>query len=216
MAKNITIQIASDFVCPWCLIGHVRLEKALEQTGLKDRVTIEWLPYELNPKAPTEGLDRKAHLEAKFGGPEKLAELDAKMKDIGAKDNIEFRQDLINKTPNTFKAHRLNWYVAQKHPDKASTMAHRILEAYFTEGKDTGDTQTLAKLAEDIGLDQKEISDFLNSDVGVKEVRALEEEVRAQGISMVPNFTIGDQTIKGAYAPEVYAEALKNALKKAA
>jgi predicted DsbA family dithiol-disulfide isomerase len=215
MTKDITIRIASDYVCPWCLVGHARLEQALKASGLEGRVQIEWLPFELNPSAPAEGLDRKTHLEKKFGGPEKLAELDAKMKEIGTKDGIAFRQELMKRTPNTFNAHRLTWFTAQKYPDKADALAHRILIAYFTQGEDIGDIKTLSRLAGEIGINEQDARTFLNSREGSDEVRTLEEDVRARGITMVPYFTINGEDIRGAHKVEVYVEALQNAAEKA-
>ncbi len=212
MIKKISIQIVSDFVCPWCLVGHTRLERALAQSGLKDSVEIEWLPFELNAAMPEEGHDRKEYLEAKFGGTEKLAEMDARMKAIGTEDGIEFRQDLIQKSPNTFKAHRLTWFASKNFSERASDLAHRILEGYFTQSKDIGDIDVLGDIAAEAGLDKSEVKMFLSSNEGIDEVRALEERVRTRGVRMVPNFLINNtEEIRGAIAAEDMIELLKAA-----
>lgn len=211
MAKPLTIRIASDFVCPWCLLGHKRLEMALENLGLKDRATIEWLPYQLNAAAPEEGFDRKEYMTAKFGGPEKLAELDAKMREIGEDSGITFRQDLMKRVPNTFKAHRLNWFAAKEYPEKADALATRLLEAYFTEGKDTGDNDVLASLAAEVGIDKARAAAFLKSGAGADEVRKLQDDVRTRGVNVVPTFFIGNEEIRGAIGVDDMEEILKAA-----
>ncbi len=201
--SKITIQITSDFVCPWCLVGHTRLQRALERSGLKDQVVIQWLPFELNADMPEEGQNRKEYLEAKFGGTEKLAGMDAHMKAIGAEDGIEFRQDLIKKSPNTFKAHRLTWFASKNFSERASDLAHRILEGYFTQGKDIGDIDVLGDIAAEADLGKSEVKMFLSSNEGVDDVRALQEEVRSRGVRMVPNFLINNSDeIRGAIAAE--------------
>ena len=210
--SKISIQIASDFVCPWCLVGHTRLERALEKLGLTDQVEIHWLPFELNDAMPEDGDDRKTYLEAKFGGPEKLAAMDANMKNIGEKDGIHFRHDLMKRSPNTLKAHRLIWFASKNFPERANNLARKILEAYFTQGKDIGDLDTLGDIAAEAGLGKSEVKSFLSSNEGVDEVRKLQEQVRSRGVRMVPNFLINDsREIRGAITAEDMQEILQAA-----
>lgn len=212
MSKKISIQIASDFVCPWCLVGHTRLERALEDAGLKDQVEIHWLPFELNASMPEEGQDRNIYLGAKFGGIEKIAEMDANMKAIGKDDGIEFRQDLIKRLPNTFNAHRLTWFASKNFPERANSVARKILEGYFTQGKDIGDINVLGDIAAEAGLGKSEVKSFLSSNEGADEVRALEEQVRSRGVRMVPNFLINnEEEIRGAIPAIDMQEILKAA-----
>ena len=76
MQDKLPIAIVSDLACPWCFIGKARLETALANLGLTERVAITWLPYELNPEMPEGGMDRTAYLDAKFGsGKRKEIEL---------------------------------------------------------------------------------------------------------------------------------------------
>jgi len=59
MKEKVKIDIVSDVVCPWCLIGYKRLELAISEMGIEDAIEIEWHPFELNPDMPSEG-PRKA------------------------------------------------------------------------------------------------------------------------------------------------------------
>ena len=107
MARQLLIEIASDVICPWCYIGKRRLEKAL--ASLKDEVEvhIEWLPFQLNPDMPAEGVVRADYRRAKFGSVEKGRALDARVAAEGAGEGIAFAFDRMERTPNTIAAHQL-------------------------------------------------------------------------------------------------------------
>jgi predicted DsbA family dithiol-disulfide isomerase len=100
------IDIISDVVCPWCFIGKRRLEKALALLGLPN-VSVRWKPFQLNPDAPKEGMDRQSFRARKFGSLARSQELEARGAAAGAEEGIEFRFGRIRKVPNTFEAHRL-------------------------------------------------------------------------------------------------------------
>ncbi len=205
----LTIAITSDFICPWCLVAETRLQQAITQ--LKPAVDIEqiWYPFELNPEMPEAGMDRQAYRSRKFGSWEYSQQLDAKTVAATAADNIAFRYDLMTRTPNTLKAHRLTWLAGQH--QRASAMAERILRAYFTEGKDIADATVLTDLATEIGLKAAEVEGFLHSEAGLPEVRELERQAIAQGIHGVPYIRIGQQVISGAASIDVLLKALQSA-----
>ena len=144
-----TIKITSDFICPWCLVAEIRLNQAIAKLNTNLEIKRIWYPYELNPTMPEAGIERKVYRTKKFGSWEYSQQLDAKTVQATQNDGINFRYDLMAKTPNTLKAHRLTWLAASF--DKATEMATRILNAYFTEGKDITDIDTLVKLAADVG-----------------------------------------------------------------
>jgi predicted DsbA family dithiol-disulfide isomerase len=209
--KKLILEVTSDFVCPWCLIGHIRLERAIKDSGLEDKIKIHWLPYELNPLMSSRGMDRTEYLSRKFGSTERLKELDAHMKEVGLEDGIEFRHDLIKTSPNTLDAHRLTWLAQEQHREKADALVRRIFMAYFTEGKDIGKKEELAKLADEIGIDGIEVREFLMSGKGTDEVRELERDAGMRGVRMVPNFLINGQEIRGAVPSSDIEEILKAA-----
>ncbi|MFL0839795.1 DsbA family protein, partial [Vibrio parahaemolyticus] len=55
MNNTVKIDIISDIVCPWCIIGYNHLKAAINELGIEDRIDIEWQPFELNPDMPAEG-----------------------------------------------------------------------------------------------------------------------------------------------------------------
>ena len=209
---TLTIKITSDFICPWCLVAETRLNKAIKQLGTKSDIKQIWYPYELNPTMPEAGMERKVYRTKKFGSWEYSQQLDAKTIQATKHDGIDFRYDLMEKTPNTFKAHRLTWLAESL--GKATDMSTRILNAYFTEGKDITDISTLAKLAAEIGINEQSTEIFLETDIGVKEVRELERQAASRGIRGVPAVEIGQEIIVGGQTVEVFYAALKNALRK--
>jgi predicted DsbA family dithiol-disulfide isomerase len=210
--KDYTIQITiySDVVCPWCFIGKRRLEQALETVRNAQQTDIAWRPFQLNPTMPKEGMDRRDYLDAKFSGTEARRAMQERVAKAGEADGIVFAFDRIERTPNTFDAHRLNW-VAQRqgtHDDLAEALFH----AYFTEGRDIGDDQTLADIAAETGLGRDAVARFLASDQGIEDVRAEEAAGHRLGIRGVPYFVVnGRYRISGAQPPDRFVSALRNA-----
>jgi predicted DsbA family dithiol-disulfide isomerase len=122
---TLTVDVISDVICPWCYIGKRRLEKAVRALGGRHPVAICWYPFELNPRLPPEGLDRREYRTAKFGSWERSQELDAHVAAAGAGEGIPFAFDRIRRTPNTFDSHRLIWLAG------LAGMQDAVVEALF-------------------------------------------------------------------------------------
>jgi predicted DsbA family dithiol-disulfide isomerase len=206
---TLTIAITSDFICPWCLVAETRLNKAIEQLHSSVEIQRVWYPFELNPNMPETGMNRQTYRAKKFGSWEYSQQLDAKTIQATHGDGITFRYDLMTVTPNTLKAHRLTWFAGQQ--DKATAMAERILNAYFTEGQNIVEIEVLANLAAEVGIEAEAAKSFLLSDAGMKEVRKLKRQVIAQGIHGVPYIRIGQAVVSGAQPVEVLLDTLQNA-----
>jgi predicted DsbA family dithiol-disulfide isomerase len=206
---TLTIDITSDFICPWCLVVDTRLNRALKQLKTPVEIKRIWYPFELNPTMPEAGMERKTYRSNKFGSWEYSQMLDAQTMQAGIGDGIEFRYDLMKVTPNTLKAHRLTWFA--DHEDKATEMVERILSAYFTEGQDITDVETLSRLAAEVGLDADQVRAFLTSTEGVEEVKKLEQQAATRSIRSVPTIKIGKETIVGAQSVDVFLTALQTA-----
>jgi predicted DsbA family dithiol-disulfide isomerase len=208
--KAAVIEVVSDVVCPWCLIGKRRLEKAIALLSRED-VQIRWRPFELNPDAPKEGYDRQAYRARKFGSKEYAQQLEARVAQAGAEDGIHFRFDRITRVPNTFDAHRLLWLAGPQGLQNA--LAENLFRAYFIDAQDVGDRKVLAGIGRQIGMDPAGVDELLGGDLGSDEVRADERQARARGVSGVPSFFIGGVPItSGAQHPELLAAVLGPAL----
>jgi predicted DsbA family dithiol-disulfide isomerase len=204
MSKPLLIEIASDVVCPWCYIGKRRLEKALESLKGEVDARIEWLPFQLNPGMPSEGMARADYRRQKFGSVEKGRMLDARVAQEGAGEGIAFAFDRMQRTPNTIAAHKLI-DLAQKQ-GKGNAVVDALFRAYFEEAKDIGDEAVLKEIAERAGVTG-------GADEKIQEeVKEKEERVRDLGISGVPTFIFNRESgLSGAYPPEQLAQAIREA-----
>jgi predicted DsbA family dithiol-disulfide isomerase len=205
MSDAVTIDIYSDVVCPWCYVGQRRLDRALSQLAtIPTQVT--WRPFQLNPTMPKEGMERSAYLEAKFGSPDAFNRLEEQVRDAGATERISFAFDRIQKTPNTFLAHRLIWLAGQQ--GRQDAVVEALFKGYFEEGVDIGSSSALADLAGSAGVDAER---FLESDEAAQAVRGEEAEAHRRGIRAVPYFVLSHKYgISGAQPAEVLAGAIEN------
>jgi len=204
--KTLTIEIASDVVCPWCYIGKRRLEKALALLGDEVKPEIRWLPFQLNPQMPRDGIPRAEYRKAKFGSVERSRSLDARVAAEGAGEGIAFAFEKMERTPNTVAAHELI-DLAQKQ-GRAGPVVDALFRAYFEEARDIGDASVLAGIAREAGV----VGWPQQADA--KTVAELEEDVRNLGISAVPTFILGRKLgVSGAHPPEALAQAIQEALK---
>lgn len=202
------VEIYSDMVCPWCFIGKRRWEKAIETAGYANNVHLTWRPFQLNPTMPKSGMDRRTYLEAKFGGAAARREIEERLAKAGETDGIVFAFERIARTPNTFEAHRLMWF-AQQH-NRQDDLAEGLFHAYFSEGRDIGDGQTLLDVAAESGFDRDATRQFLASDQGVEGVREEEAAGHRLGIRGVPYFVLnGTYAISGAQPPDIFVSALQ-------
>jgi predicted DsbA family dithiol-disulfide isomerase len=204
------LSVISDAICPWCFVGKRRLEQAFNLLGGARAFKVTWHPFQLNPDMPKEGIDRREYRMRKFGSWERSLALDAQLKDVGKSVGIDFRHDLMTRTPNTFDAHRLIWLAGKEGVQDA--VVERLFRGYFSEGRNIGDRTVLAELAAEAGLDRARTVAFLDSDAGTAEVAAEEEIVRRAGLTGVPTFALdGYVLFSGAQPPELIAQVLSRA-----
>lgn len=212
------LDIVSDAICPWCLIGKRRLEKALALLPPDGpAVAVRWLPFQLNPDMPKAGLDRRDYRTRKFGSWERSQVLDAQVAAAGREEGLDFRFDLMARTPNTVDAHRLVWLAGREGGDAQDAVVEGLFRAYFTEGRDIGDPTVLADIGAAAGLDRPVVSAMLEGGEGAAEVAAEEAAARRLGLQGVPTFVLdGRPLFSGAQAPELIAAALTHAAAAAA
>jgi hypothetical protein len=108
------LSVISDAICPWCYVGKRRLEQALALIDGARPFKVTWRPFQLNPHMPKEGVDRREYRMRKFGSWERSQALDAQLREVGQSVGIDFRHDLMKRTPNTFDAHRVIWLAGRE------------------------------------------------------------------------------------------------------
>ena len=193
---KVSIKVTSDFICPWCRIADARLEKVLQALPDDVEVEVDWLPVELNPGMPLDGIDRIAYRQAKFGSWEYSHQLDEHTIEKGKSDDVTFNYPAIQRVPNTFAAHRLTLFAPAG--TARSLLVKRLFQAYFEEGRDIGNLDVLADVAGDCGMDREAARLYLLSTAGEAEVIQLEDLARQGDINSVPTFDIAGIRLTGA------------------
>ncbi|MWD29801.1 thioredoxin domain-containing protein [Aquicoccus sp. SCR17] len=202
----IKLDILSDPICPWCYIGKTQLDRALEARP-DHPFTIEWHPFQLNPDMPAEGMDRRAYLEAKFGGAEGALEAYRPIMDHAAGIGLEIEWDRITRTPNTIDAHRLiHWAGIEQ---RQGFVVDRLFKAYFKEGRDLGDHEVLADIADGVGMDAGVVMRLLQSEADAASIRERDAASREMGVTGVPTFVVnGQHAVPGAQPPELWEKVI--------
>ncbi|MFP4451222.1 MAG: DsbA family oxidoreductase, partial [Rhodosalinus sp.] len=146
----VKLDILSDPICPWCYIGKAQLDRALEAEP-DHPFQIEWHPFQLNPDMPPEGMDRRAYLEAKFGGQDGAVKVYSQIAEHAEAAGLSIDWSKIERTPNTLDAHRLIGWAGIEGCQTA--VASALFRAYFQDGRDIGDHEVLADIADARGMD---------------------------------------------------------------
>ena len=200
------IDVISDVICPWCYVGKRRFEKAIAALDRQHEVRVRWLPLQLNPTMPKDGISRRDYRTKKSGSWERSLELDAQMAAAGEAEGIHFAFDRTERTPNTLDAHRLIWQADQQGIQDAVMEA--LFRAYFTKGRDISTRQALIDVVAEAGLDRKRAEAVLNGDEGMDAIKEAEGLARQRRVDGVPFFIInGKITLGGAQPPEAFLEA---------
>ena len=206
------IDVVSDVVCPWCFIGKRRLEVALGRLP-GTPVSVRWRPFQLNPQLPEGGIAREEYVQSKFGG--RADEIYARVAQAGRTAGIEFAFDRIARQPNTLAAHRLIRAAASAGCEDA--MVECLFRGYFLEGADLTDRGALLELAARAGLATGQAALALDDSRLRAELAAEEHQARSLGVEGVPFFIMGGRVgVSGAQDPDVLAQAIEQALGRAA
>jgi predicted DsbA family dithiol-disulfide isomerase len=212
---NLTIDVVSDVVCPWCYIGKRKLEAALDMAraaGLPEAV-VRWHPFQLNPDLPAQGISRKQYLEDKFGGPQRAAEIYARVKAAGQAAGLELDIDGITRQPNTLAAHALLAFAQQQDVAVGNDVKERLLKAYFIDNQLIGDVDVLVQIAVDAGLDADAARAFMTDPAQLQGVAAADARVREMGVGGVPFFIFNQKVaVSGAQDPASLLAAMQQSL----
>lgn len=198
------IEIYSDTICPWCYIGKRRLERALAQRPDVE-ASIHWRAFQLNPWMPVGGVPREEYLKAKFGQSD-AQRIYANIREVGLTEGLEFRFDLMTRTPNTVLSHRLiAWAAEQEGDDPQGALVENLFQSYFLNGGNLSDPAVLVEAAGQAGLNTAAAEAFLATNERHDAVVAEDATARRMGIQGVPCFIVdGAYAISGAQEPEYF------------
>ena len=214
LTTPLQIDIASDIVCPWCYIGKRRLEQALalfaQQYPDQPAPQVRWLPFQLNPTMPPEGMSRADYLQRKFGSADGGG-IYERVSAEGIKEGLAFDFKAITRQPNTLKAHAL--VAAAFALGVQPQVKEELMKAYFCEGADLTQNADLQRIAQRAGMPAEAAHAILQDTALTQEIAAQDEELRRIGISGVPFFILNKSIgVSGAQPPEALLAAMEQAL----
>tara|TARA_R100000935_G_scaffold56467_1_gene88056 strand:- start:391 stop:1038 length:648 start_codon:yes stop_codon:yes gene_type:complete len=208
MNNKIKIDIVSDVVCPWCTIGYKRLEKAISELGIEDKVQIEWHPFELNPNMPVEGENVQEHIANKYGASlDDQKKSQQHMKEVGAELGFKFDYFEDMRIVNTRDAHVLLEYA--KENGKQTELKMRLVESFFSERKDVSTKDVLKLALQEVGLNVEDGMARLESDDAKFEIQSKEAYWKNLGVNSVPTIVFNKKSaVTGAQPVSVFKEVL--------
>lgn len=212
MTYKLKLDIISDVVCPWCLIGYHRMVKAIFEMGIQNMVCLEWHPFQLNSHMPAEGEEIHAHLARKYGmSREESNQTLAQMTTLGAE--LDFTFDFFDgfRMVNTCDLHILLDFA--KISDTQTELKLRLFEALFSERRNVSDRKILTQELQKVGLNTSEGLARLDDSTSRDHVLAQEEHWKKKGISAVPTMIFNNShSVTGAQPVSVYKHVLSSFL----
>ncbi|MEV6769250.1 DsbA family oxidoreductase [Nocardia sp. NPDC051030] len=198
------VEIVSDISCPWCYVAKTRFRRALDAYAGAAGVVVELLPYQLNPAMSLEPQPLLDYYTERYG-PE-FSDDHLRVEEIGAAEGIEFdmRRALA---VNTFDAHRLVWLAGRDGgPDLQWAVDDALMRAYFRDGGNVADLDTLADIAGGAGMDRARVRAALASPAGRAEVQAAIRRSADRKINAVPTFVFDTRlALRGAQSVDAFA-----------
>lgn len=202
------VEIWSDVMCPFCYIGKRKFEKALAQFSHKDKINVIWKSFQLDPTTITNpSLNTIDNLAQKKGwskeqADQTIAHVTGIAKQVGL--DFHFEKAIV---ANSLDAHRLS-HLAKKY-GKQNELEEKLFSAYFIEGKNTADFNTLLQIATELGLDKTEVSDLLKSNTYTNEVYYDIKQAQQIGVNGVPFFLLDNKyAVSGAQESDTFLGAL--------
>ena len=202
------VDIVSDVVCPWCIIGYKQFMKAVSAMPGQFDVTIRWHPFELNPRMPAEGQDLREHLAQKYGTTaEQSRAVRARMSSLG--ESLGFTFDYFEgmRMVNTFRAHQLLHWAATQGRQTALKLA--LFESFFSRREDVSDPTLLSAVAQRVGLDGTQAQAVLADQRYASAVREEQQYWLEQDVYAVPTFRFQQQyLVPGAQEADAFVRLL--------
>ena len=220
--RTLRIDIWSDVMCPWCLVGWGNLQRGLGQLAGEIEADIRWHAFELNPDMPAEGEERAAHIARKYGStPDQSRAVQGRMREAAKTAGVSLDYEGSDPPPeammwNTFAAHKLLTWAGKEHgPDKQTELKLALFKAHFNERRNIGEEPVLLDVSESVGLDRAAAEAALASEEIAHKTRAEERAAWDLNISGVPAMIVENKfMIPGAQPPEAYVNALRRVAEK--
>lgn len=224
---NVTVDIWSDVMCPWCAIGYAQFAKAKKRLEGEIEVEVRWMPFELNPEMPAEGKPQARHLAEVYDrSAEEVAEMRERLFEVADRAGFSMDYDGPNDSGgegpepmmwNTFEAHKLlRWALADQGAEAQTALKLALFRAHFQQRRNVGRRSVLLDIAADLGFDRAKAQEALEDEALAIAVRMEEQRAVENNLTSVPSFVInGRYLIPGAQEPEVYLQTLRRVVELA-
>lgn len=214
--NSIKIDIVSDVVCPWCIIGYKQLELALEQNSTD--ADIHWHPFELNPTMPPEGQNLQEHIAEKYGSTkEQSIENRERLTALGNELGFKFNFSDDSRMTNTFKAHQLLHWAGLQSRQHEHQLKLAFFKAYFTDKQHLSDNEVLLSTVSSAGFDKNDARLILEEQTYSADVRTRQQKWTGLGITGVPATIFNEKyLVTGAQGVDNYTAVIKQVLEAGA
>ena len=221
---RLAIDIWSDVMCPWCLVGWGNLRQALDILEGEIEAEVRWRPFELNPDMPPEGEEQAAHIARKYGRSEADGQaMRERMREMAREAGVSLEWEGGSDAPpammwNTYPAHRLlAWVLETAGAERQTTLKLALFRAHFNQRRRIGEREVLLDVAEEEGFDRTAAAKALDDETLDQRVRAEERQAMDMNITGVPAMVVADKfLIPGAQPAETYVNALRRVAAKVA
>lgn len=220
--RTLRIDIWSDVMCPWCLVGWGSLQKGLELLDGEIEADVRWHAFELNPDMPREGEESAAHIARKYGStPDQAKAVQGRMREAAQNAGVSLDYEGPDPEPqrwmwNTFDVHKLLTWAGEEHgAAKQTELKLALFRAHFNERREIADHAVLLDIAQSVGLDRAAAEAALANEEIAHKTRAEERAAWDLNITGVPAMVVENKfMIPGAQPPEAYADALRRVAEK--
>ncbi len=214
----LSIAVAFDLICPWCLIGSRHLAAAIAQLRAERPdvdVAVEWRSAPLIPGTPLEGLPYRDFYVARLGSPQAVAMRQAQVRAAAQEAGLTLALERIETFPNTLLAHRLVRFAReQQGAEAAAQLVDALFTRYFAQAQDIGDAQVLREALDACGIATPGGAQ-VTLHHGLDWLPSLDDahELSLRGATGVPHFVFnGTQAVSGAVPPTALLRAMYRAL----
>ncbi|ELZ23271.1 DSBA oxidoreductase [Haloterrigena salina JCM 13891] len=191
------LELYADYVCPFCYLGTRSLEQYRE--AREEPLEIDWQPFDLRSgkRNPDGSIDH----EADDGKDDQYYEqAKQNVRRLQEEYGVEMNQIMATEV-DSLPAQQASWYVKQEYPEQWAAFDEAIYQALWQNGRDIGDADVLADLAETVGLPVDEIRSAVDDDGLRTELEDQFQAAQRRGITGVPTFVYEDHAARGAVPP---------------
>jgi len=209
--KTMKIEIWSDVICPFCYIGKRNFEKAVAQFEKANQLEISWKSFQLDPAIPEVATESYTDYLVKRKGlaTEQVKEMLNNVTQMAKHTGLDYHFDR-SVLVNSIKAHQFIQFA--KSINRSDEAEEHLFKAFFTDGQNIADPETLVAIGEEIGLVRDEVLSALGDEQYAYQVNQDIQEARNIGVNGVPFFVFNRKyAISGAQPPQAFLETITKA-----